>query len=349
MQWDGRKSISSNPGKPSASLTSLARMGVDSGGTLTERNNDSTLALNTALERMSCVYSLGFNADGLRESRRLPIEVTVGRKHLRAVHPAYYVRRTEAKKTESRLLAAFVDPAGADDGSLRAHFIPRGGDGTTWKASLQVSLRPTGLPDNSAELGASIVRRDKVTDQFASSIATKSGSRFVVLENSVDVAPGEFSVVAVAHDVKRGDVGSSRLDAKWPDPAEGAVAIAPIAALQSGPAVFSKDGVLANAGLLARGVDEALDPTVAVSLESVVCRGAKTKGAIRVERWLEGDSRGQFAPMTIAEDGERCLPIVDVIPEGHLKPGAVDYRVAARIGDGIAVQERRTLRVGEKP
>ena len=54
---------------------------------------------------------------------------------------------------KSRLLAAFVDPASSDDGSLRALLIPRGGDGKIRKAAVQLRLRPTGLPDNSAELG----------------------------------------------------------------------------------------------------------------------------------------------------------------------------------------------------
>jgi hypothetical protein len=330
-------------------LTSLARLGVESGGALTERTNDSILALNTALNRLSCIYSLGFRDDDFHGGRRKSVNVTLRRKDLRAFHPEAYVLRTETMKRESRLLAAFVDPKAADDGSLRALLIPRGGDGTTWKVAVQLRMRPHGHSGNSAELGASIVRHDRVTDHFASSIATTSGSRAIVLEKTLEVAPGDFSVVAVARDVGSDDVGSSRLDESWPNPAHTAAAITPVAVLQAGPAAMSRDGAFASSGSLARDLDELLDPSVDVSLMSVVCRGAGTKGPVVVERWLEGGSRSEFAPLTIAETGEPCHQTVDVVPGRRFPPGEVDYRVTAKVGDEIVAQERRTLRVGTGP
>jgi hypothetical protein len=207
-------------------------------------------------------------------------------------------------------------------------------------------LRPTGLPDNSAELGASIVRRDKVTDHFAASIATKSASRAMVLEKRIELDPGAFSIVAVARDAKRGDIGSSRLRAEWPNPATTDAAIAPVAVLQAGPAAMSKDGAGSSSGLLAREVDEPLDPSASVTLESVVCRGAKSHGPVVIERWLEDGSANDFAPMTIAETEGPCVQTIDVVPAGRLQPGVADYRIVARIGDEIVAQERRTLRVG---
>jgi hypothetical protein len=229
---------------------------------------------------------------------------------------------------------------------LRALIIPRGGDGKIWKASIQLRLRPTGLSDNSAELGASIVRHDKVTDHFAASIATASKTRPTVLEKTLDIAPGEFAVVAVAFDTKRGDIGSKRLDADWPSPAKGAAAIAPIAVLQAGPAAMSNDGVYSASGSLARDVDEMIDPAGGISLVSVVCRGGQTQGPVVVERWLEGGSRDDFAPMTITETGDACLQTVDVIRAGRLRPGTVDYRIVARVGNEIVAQQRRGLVIG---
>ncbi len=168
----------------------------------------------------------------------------------------------------------------------------------------------------------------------------------MVLEKSLDVAPGEFSVVAMARDAKRGDIWSSRLDADWPSPAKSAAAIAPIAVLQTGPVAMSKDGAVSSSGSLARDVDELLDPSIGISLASVVCRGAKTKAPIVVERWIEDGSPNEFAPMTIEETGDPCIQTVDVVNAGRLRKGVVEYRVTARIGDEIVAQERRTLRVG---
>jgi len=246
---------------------------------------------------------------------------------------------------QSRLLNAFVNPAASDDGSLRALLIPRGGDGKHWKASIQLRLRPTGLSDNSAELGASIVRQDKVTDHFAASVATASRSRPTVLEKTLDIPPGEFSVVAVAFDTKRGDIGSNRLDADWPNPAKSAAAIAPIAVLQAGAAAMSRDGIVSNSGSLARDVDEALDPAASIILATVVCRGAKANAPIVVERWVEDGMPNEFAPMTIGATGDPCVQTVDVVRAGRLRPGVVDYRLTARIGSDIVAEQRRALRV----
>jgi hypothetical protein len=297
----------------------------------------------------SCRLLLSFPPGDLPRDKAMGVTLELHVQKVTIQNQGRIVVPSQASIERSRLLAAFVDPASADDGSLRALLIPRGGDGKTWKAAVQVRLRPTGLPDNSAELGVSIVRRDKVTDHFASSIATKIGSRAMVLEKSLNIAPGEFSVVAVARDAKRGDVGSTRLEADWPSPAKTIAAIAPIAVLQVGPAAMSKDDGISSSGSLARDVDEKLDPSASVTLETVVCRGARANTPIVIERWLEDGLPNDFAPVTIANTEGPCVQTVDVVRAGRLRPGVVDYRVVARVGDEIVAQERRTLRVETQP
>jgi hypothetical protein len=169
------------------------------------------------------------------------------------------------------------------------------------------------------------------------------------VEKTLEIPPGQFSVVAVALDSKRGDIGSNRLDADWPSPAKSTVAIAPIAVLQTGRAAMTIDGVVSSSGSLARDVDEMLDPSTGISLVSVICRGGKTQGPVVVERWLEDGPRDEFAAMRIEEKGDPCIQTVDVVRAGRLRPGVADYRVEARVGDQIVAQERRTLRVGIKP
>jgi hypothetical protein len=298
--------------------------------------------------RASCALLISFPAGDLPRDKAMNVTLTLNARNVKIRTQGRIMVPSAEAIERARLLAAFVDPGASDDGSLRALIIPRSGDGKTWKVSVQLRLRPTGLPDNSAELGASIVRRDTVTDHFAASIATKSGSRSMVLERNVDIAPGEFSIVAVARDANRGDIGSSRLDASWPDPAKSEAVIAPIALIQTGPAAISKEGTGSSSGALARDVDEMLDPSIGVSLTTVVCRGARTKNPVIVERWFDGGSRDQFTPMTIAETAEPCVQTVDAIPAGKLLPGVVDYHVIARVGDEIVAQERRTLRVGSQ-
>jgi hypothetical protein len=297
----------------------------------------------------SCRLLLSFPPGDLPRDKAMNVTLELHVPKLKIQTQGRIVVPSPAAIERSRLLAAFVNPTWSDDGSLRALLIPRGGDGKVWKASVQLRLRPTGLPDNSAELGASIVRHDTVTDHFASSIATKSGTRAMVLEKGIEISPGEFSVVAVARDPERGDVGSSRLDADWPNPAKLEAAIAPIAVLQSMPAAISSDGSVSSSGSIARDVDEIVDPSSSVTLASVVCRGPKTKNPIVVDRWFDGGPRDEFVPMTIVETDAPCVQTVDVVPAGRLRLGVIDYRIVVRIGDEIVAQERRTLRVGVNP
>jgi hypothetical protein len=297
----------------------------------------------------SCRLLLSFPPGDLPRDKAMNVTLALHVPKVKIQTQGRVVVPSQASIEHARLIAAFTDPTSSDDGSLRALLIPRGGDGKTWKAAVQLRFRPTGIPNNSAELGASIVRSDKVTDHFASSIATKSGSRAMVLEKTLDLAPGEFSVVAVARDAKRDDIGASRLDADWPNPAKSQAAIAPIAVVQTAPAAMSKDGTVNSSGSLARDVDELLDPSASVTLESVVCRGAKASGPVVVERWLEDGVENDFVPVTIADTEGPCVQTVDVVRVGRLKPGVVDYRIVVRMGDEIVAQERRSLRVGSSP
>lgn len=297
----------------------------------------------------SCRLLLSFPPGDLPRDKAMSVTLELHVPKVKIHTQGRIVVPSPASIERSRLLAAFVNPTSADDGSLRALLIPRGGDGKVWKAAVQLRLRPTGFPDNSAELGASIVRGDTVTDHFASSIATKSGSRSMILEKSIEIPPGEFSVVAVARDAKRGDIGSSRLDVDWPNPAKSDASIAPIAVLQTAPGAISSDGAVSSSGSLARDVDEFIDPSSTVTLATVVCRGAKTKVSIIVERRIEDGVANAFVPMTIAPTDDPCIQTIDVASAGRLRPGFVDYRVTARMGDEIVAQERRTLRVGVSP
>jgi hypothetical protein len=294
----------------------------------------------------SCRLLLSFPPGDLPRDKALSVTMELHVPKVKIHAQGRIVIPSQASIEQARLMAAFVDPASSDDGSLRVLLIPRGGDGKVWKVAVQLRLRPSGLPDNSAELGASIVRHDAVVDHFSGSIATRSASRAIVLEKRLDMAPGVFSVVAVARDAKRGDIGATRLEADWPSPAKSAAAIAPIAVLQAAAAAMSKDDIFSATGSLARDVDEPVEPSAGVTLETVVCRGAKTKAPIVVERSVEDGLPNEFVPMTIDPTGDACVQIVDVVRGGRLRPGVVDYRVTARLGDEIVAQERRALRVG---
>jgi hypothetical protein len=315
------------------------------GGRLTNNTNDYTIGYARARHDLGCRYTVGFYDPHPEADKRHQVRIESRRKGVHLLHADRFTFTSEKERWTQTLEAAFLSPQSSDSGGLHTLLIPRGGDGKIWRAAVQLRLPPSGVADTSTAVGASVVYHDIVTDQFSASIANKGGVRPVVLEKSLDLAPGVFSVVAVAGDVGRGRVVSKRMDAEWPDPAHSTAVIAPIAVLQPGPAAMSRDGAVASSGLLARDVDELLDPAAGITLESVVCRGAGTTAPIVIERRVEDGLANEFVPMTIDATGDPCVQIVDVVRAGRLRPGVVDYRVTARVGDDIVAQERRALRV----
>ena len=339
--WDAQRHDAAQDG--------LVKLAAETGGEAFLGGASRELIVDRIDARTSCALLLSFPPADLPRDRPLSLRYELRVTGVKIRTQGSVIVPSARSNERARLMAAFIDPTSMDDGSLRALLIPRSSDGKTWKASLQIRLQPTGLPDNSTELGASIVRGEKVTEHFAASIATKSGLRDTVLEKSLDVAPGTFSIVAVARDAKRGDIGSNRLETSWPNPAKGAASIAPVAVLQAGLAAMSRDGQASSTGPLARDTDEALDASIGMSLTTVVCRGTKTRNPVTIERWFGGGTNDDFAPMTIAPTGSPCVQTLDVIPAGRFRPGVLDYRIVARIGEEIVAQERRTLRIGTQP
>ena len=92
------------------SLTSLARLAVDSGGRFTEDSNDLTLGYARARRDQACVYTIGFYADNVVLDKVRSITVRVRRPGMRAIHPSKFVLRSDSEKRVSQLKAAWLAP-----------------------------------------------------------------------------------------------------------------------------------------------------------------------------------------------------------------------------------------------
>jgi len=67
---------------------------------------------------------------------------------------------------------------------------------------------------------------------------------------------------------------------------------------------------------MSRDVDEPLDPSASITLETVVCRGSKGDAPIVIERRVEDGLPNELDPMTIDATGDPCVQIVDVVRAG---------------------------------
>jgi hypothetical protein len=156
----------------------LARLGIDSGGTLTERNNDSRLALDRAVKRLACVYSLGIRGSDLPEGRRYAFAVQPRRSGLHALHASASLLRTDAMKHESLVRAAYFSPRSFPAASVHAALQPlEPASRDTWRAQLLLGFDvPDEEEDRTVDVGATLTTGTSVVHRFSRAVAAHGGN-----------------------------------------------------------------------------------------------------------------------------------------------------------------------------
>src|SRR5262245_13951094 len=194
-------------------VASLARLGVDSGGTLTERTNDSLIAWDAVMRRMSCTYTLAFKDDGRHDGRRRSVDVKVRRKGLKAVHAAAYTLRSDDDRRASLMDAAYSAPTFFESGSVRASLrTVRPRSSSKWIGRLEVTFplapRPAAGPRPGAEAKLEVVLSRGTTivhdleRSFGPPGERKPGAPAVpiAVTEDIDVKPGSYTLSAVLFD-----------------------------------------------------------------------------------------------------------------------------------------------------
>jgi hypothetical protein len=340
---------SSPPGSPESerikqAQRTLAGLAAQTGGEAFPGASGTQRIVNHIGARISCPYVVSFPPGDLPRDTAMSLGLTSLIPGVSASAQGRIVIPSESALTTARLKAAFIDPASQDRGNLHVGLIPRGGDGRTWQAGVQVRFDADETHRIGVDLGASIIRADKVVEQLSGSISTSGKPRPLILERTVSLAPGPFRVVAVAQEHQQDDIASSSMEDSWPDPTKSDPVIAPIAVLQTRNVAVSKDGKVAAVAAVVFDENAALDPALGAALISVVCRGTKTTATLIVERQLEGDVHGDFEPMTIEPAGDPCVQTVDAIQPNVARSPFVDYRIIVRSGGEVVADQRRQLR-----
>lgn len=346
-----------------ASLASLARLGVDTGGTLTERSNDSILALNTALNRLSCVYSLGFRDSDLSEARRKSLSVSVRGNGLRAAHAAAYELRTEAMRRESLVRAAYVSPQSFDTGGIRAAVQRlRPASRRDWSAQIAVNvdLEDAPAPGRNAELGIVLSRGSSVVREVARTISLEDaaehpfGNNALTFLEPITLPPGKYVLSTVVFDSATQVPRSTQVAFEIPGvPRDGPFLVGPLLGRRRGDGrvIRGVGGDSQSSSQRSIGNDVPYVPLVGaridgpsdVILVTQVCDVARDDGitARRVGRALRSPSGslvGEFEPQRISLDGReavRCGGLVDVVPSSTLAQDG-EYTFEARFVEDAA-------------
>lgn len=152
-----------------------------------------------------CRYTLGFYDDNPREERPHTIRVKVSRPGLRLSHPTGYAFRSESKKRESLLTAAFIAPGMFERGVVRAHVFPiRPLSRRSWECMVAVEFPlPAGAEGVAEREFAVIIRnRSQKVLSFDRKVRVKArGSALVTRQVSfaqqADLQEGSYTVTAV--------------------------------------------------------------------------------------------------------------------------------------------------------
>ena len=324
---------------------SLVKLALETGGQAFLNGIRGSKMARLIREDLACVYLISFDPGGLPEDQGLPVRLRTFRDKVKTQVRGQIVVQSESSRTTSRLMAAFGAPDTVVQSDIAVHgiVIPTGFDEGKFSALVQVVAGGSPLSATTWDLGLSLVSRGEVREDASARLSVSGAGTSVVLETEMSFPPGPYELVVVAHETTADQIATSQLEGKWEKPDAGLVTVGPIAVMQPARAAFLREGEIRLSGALGRDDQEPLQthlPTAAISL---ICRGRKQKGTLRVERHLVGDSSAEFPVTDLEAEEERCAQIRDVIPSGVMTAGAFDYELRVFDGDTELAMGTRTF------
>jgi len=320
----------------------LSNLGRETGGHAFVHGQSPSKVAERVRGDFSCLYIISFDPEGLSEDSALRVIVNSPREDIQIRTRGRIVIQSESARTTSRLIAAFAAPAGtdevADPFAVRTTLIPTGYRDGRFTGLLQLSIPPGPLQQASWDLGASIIRDEKITAEPSGRISVPQPGVPVVFENEVTFKPGNYQIISVAHETSTGLVSSERIDVRWPDIKKHRAAISEIVILQPESGAFLRGERTRKRGPLARNAFEPIRTDRPVAIVGLVCRNRKQHGELSVKRRLIGESHVEFPPLVLSLGDEVCAQIRDLVPADSLGEGYYRYEVVVA-EDGATLYE----------
>lgn len=320
----------------------LISLGLESGGEGFIRGVPATRIADRVSQRLGCIYLLSFKAKGLPTDQMLPVTVSVSRAGVKAHAQGLIVIPSASARRTSRLLAAFTQGATDEPSAgFGASLIFLSVEKDRYRVLVQLRAPPTGTRNGAWDLGASLVGRGSVRDEFSAHIGTSAPDVPIVLEREATLGVGPYEIVAAAQGA--GDrYLSAHLEGELPV-LEDSRWVSPTAVVQEGTAAFSRDDRTRAFGSVVVRDGEPLNGRKPVALISVACRANLSEDAV-IERRLTGADAVKFDPIRFAA-AERCAQVRDLIPGKLLGPGAFTYEIQVKRGDAVLQSGSRRLLV----
>jgi hypothetical protein len=323
----------------------LSAMALETGGQAFLNGVVGAKIAKRVLQDLSCVFLLSFDASGLQVDEPLPIKVTVSKPGVTVQARGRLVIQSESSRLTSRILAAFSTPqVTRSDVPLDVRLIPTGYAGGSFGALVQLLVPASQYQGASWDLGASVVSHGQVGADSSTRMEVSAAGVPLVFEQEMRFAPGEYEIVAVAHETSTDQISSKQAEGAWPDLRDVPAAVGPFAVLQPMAGLFRRNGSTLGRGFKARGENEPVRPEDPTALVTLVCRGADQKGSLRAERKLVGETTVNFEPQKLDLGGDLCAQIRDLVPAKTMGVGEFRYEVRVLKGDQeIARGERKFI------
>ncbi len=293
---------------------------------------------------LSCMYLLSFDPAGFAQDKPLTVSVKVTDRKVKTTVRGRLVIQSDATRLTGRLLSAFATASTQPDAassSLKVGVVPIAYDGGSFKARVQVSLGGSKVPTTVWDVGASVVSKGVVWQDGSGRIQLTTPETPVVFEKDMTFAPGDYDLVAVAHETQTDTVLSKEVHGTWPKIDAEPVTLAPIAVSQPRAGGFLKNGQSQTQGAVVIGDGDLLRPEEPTAVIALVCRAKDQKRPLSVARTLVGETETPVGTTVIEMAGDRCAQVLDLIPPKTLGPGRYRFVIAVTSdGQQLARAER---------
>lgn len=326
-------------------MTSLA---VETGGRAFLNGVTPVKMASQILDDMSCLYLLSFDPSGYPQDAPLMVSVTVHRPDVKASARGRLVIQSDSARLTGRVLSAFASPeAGTRASAVHVGLIPIGYKDGNFKARVQVAVGGSAVPATTWDIGASLVSEGVVRQDGSGRIQVSTPNTPVVFEADMDFAPGDFELVAVAHEIETDTLASKEIHGRWPKLDVDLASMGPIAVSQPMPGGFLRNGVSQSQGAVVFSEDDGLRGDAPTAVISLVCRAKDQKRPLKVVRTLVGEGETPVGTTDLDLASDRCAQVVDLIPPKTLGAGRYRFVVAVSSDGTELTRGERVLVVPE--
>ena len=330
--------------------TTLGSLAAETGGRSFINGVTPAKMAAQILDDMSCVYLLSFDPKGFPQDQALMVSVEVKRPNVKATTRGRLVIQSEATRVTGRVLSAFAAPSatGPTAENVRVGVIPISYKDGHFTARVQVAVPGSAVPVTTWDLGASLVSKGVVWQDGSGRIQVSLPNTPVIYEKDMNFAPGDYDLVAVAHEIQTDTVSSKEVHGNWPKLDAELASLGPIAVSQPRSGGFLRNGHSRTQGAVVVAEDELLRGDSPTAVIALVCRAKDQKRPLNVVRTLVGETSTPVGSTDLDLTTERCGQIVDLIPSRMLGSGTYQFVITVSSDGNELARGERTLVVPDK-